>query len=166
MEEGYRALAATYDAKEGEDNHAFFETCYLIGCCLSALGQYEKAYFYLEMVMPLHRLSYTEAYVNCLVNAGDLRAIGVIDGMLDEIQKGDGDDDDEQPAPHMLDFVAFLRRRKAYALVSRQRYDEAEQLLKPMLDEPGSCDYAIGELAYIQRKKKEHSDYVLHSKDI
>ena len=32
-------------------------------------------------------------------------------------------------------------------------YDDAEKLLKQMLDEPDSSDFALQELAYIQKNK-------------
>ena len=35
------------------------------------------------------------------------------------------------------------------------RLDEAEEIFKAMLDEPGNSDYALEELAYIQRLKEE-----------
>ena len=51
-------------------------------------------------------------------------------------------------------FENFVRRRKAYLLVSLGRYDEAEHLLKLLLDDPDNSDFALNELAYIQQKKK------------
>ena len=50
-------------------------------------------------------------------------------------------------------FINFLRRRKAYILVEQKDYDNAEKLLKQMLDEPDSSDFALQELAYIQKNK-------------
>lgn len=38
-------------------------------------------------------------------------------------------------------------------LVAMQRYDEAERLLKQMLDNPQNSDFALKELAYIQKNK-------------
>jgi hypothetical protein len=37
--------------------------------------------------------------------------------------------------------------------IDLQRYDEAEALLKRMLDDPDNTDFAIGELAYLQKLK-------------
>jgi hypothetical protein len=53
----------------------------------------------------------------------------------------------------MVAFVGFLKRRKAYLLVSLERYDEAESLLKQLLNDPENSGFALRELAYIQKKK-------------
>jgi Tfp pilus assembly protein FimV len=50
-------------------------------------------------------------------------------------------------------FINFLKRRKAYVYIDLQHYDEAESLLKKMLDDPDNTDFAIGELAYLQKLK-------------
>ena len=66
------------------------------------------------------------------------------------------DDDDEQyePSNTQLDsFISFVRRRKAYLLVSLGRYDEAKTILTAMLKEPENSDFALNELAYIQKNK-------------
>ena len=53
-----------------------------------------------------------------------------------------------------MHFAAFVKRRKAYLLVSLGKYDEAEALLKKLLDDPENSDFALTELAYIQNNKK------------
>ena len=54
-------------------------------------------------------------------------------------------------------FLAFLNRRKAYLLVEKGRLEEAKGLLKRMLEDPASADFAISELAYIQKLEKDKS---------
>ena len=74
-----------------------------------------------------------------------------------QAQETDDDDapDEERPDMAQLNaFAGFIRRRKAYLLVSLGRYDEAERLLKTLLDDPDNSDFALSELAYIQQKKK------------
>lgn len=38
-------------------------------------------------------------------------------------------------------------------LVREKKYDEAEQLLKQLLDDPENSSFALNELAYIQKMK-------------
>ena len=38
-------------------------------------------------------------------------------------------------------------------LFERKCYDDAEKILKEMLDEPDSSDFALQELAFIQKNK-------------
>lgn len=52
-------------------------------------------------------------------------------------------------------FVSFLKRRKAFLLVRQGSYDEAEKLLKQLLDDPENSYFALKELAYIQKKKEK-----------
>ena len=69
----------------------------------------------------------------------------------------EADDDDDAPNKEadatLASFLSFLRRRKSYVLIECKRYDEAEKLLKSMLNDPSSSDYAINELAYLQKIK-------------
>lgn len=78
---------------------------------------------------------------------------------LREMGNGAMDENDEEKpktslSDDQLDQISnFLLRRKAYMLVAMQRYDEAERLLKQMLDNPQNSDFALKELAYIQKNK-------------
>lgn len=72
------------------------------------------------------------------------------------------DEDDEQEQEESQEelqpeksFINFLNRRKAYILVEMKDYANAERLLKKMLDEPDSSDFALQELAYIQKNKSK-----------
>ena len=51
----------------------------------------------------------------------------------------------------------FLSQRKAYLLVSTGNYEEAERLLKMMLDSADNSDFALKELAYIQKNKSQQA---------
>ena len=96
------------------------------------------------------------------MNQKDHRALATIDMLLRflrEISNNATDENDEEKtktnlADDQLDHISnFLLRRKAYMLVAMQRYDEAERLLKQMLDNPQNSDFALKELAYIQKNK-------------
>ena len=52
---------------------------------------------------------------------------------------------------HIFQFLAFLKRRKVYVLVEKKRFEEARKNLMEMLDDPECADFAINELAYIQK---------------
>ena len=141
---------------------------YLIGCCYMCLHQYEKACFYLQVTLPASSISYSEAYINCLVNNHDFRAMDSINVLLENLNMiihsleiGNGNEDEEEEMDpkvarekeRLEHFNAFIKRRKAYLLVSLGKYDEAETLLKKLLDDPENSDFALTELAYIQNKK-------------
>lgn len=152
LEPAYVAMSQQFDTLKEDMREAFFEVSYLIGFCYCELKQYQRACYYLEMTLPQRRITYTEEYVNCLVNGKDFRASIVIDGLLQEMERtkaisGRTHNDME------VSFINFLYRRKASVYIDKQRYDEAEKLLRKMLDDPENSDFAINELAYIQKIK-------------
>lgn len=131
----------------------YYETCYYLGFCYNELGQYERAHYYLEQLLPLQRVNYTEEYVNCLVNGHDFRALNFITQLLHD-QEAILDDDEETAAQEGIDsFLSFLRRRKATVLIYNGMINEAEELLKKLLDDPESSDFALNELARLQKSK-------------
>lgn len=138
------------------DRNKFGEVAYLIGFCYNELRLYRQAYYYLELTLPFHRVNYTEEYINCLVNGGDFRAASIIDELIVEIENVHSADGSSQWQLNVRPFLNFLKRRKAYVCISQQRYDEAEKLLKKMLDDPDNSDFALNELAYIQKMKGEN----------
>ena len=83
---------------------------------------------------------------------GDFRALAYINNIISELENayGKGDDGDA-PEPHMQAFISFLHRRKAYIYVEQGKFDDAEALLKSLLNDPYSSDFALKELAYLQR---------------
>ena len=97
-----------------------------------------------------------QTFINCLVNGHDFRAMTFIDSFLHELSpvvNEDGLENSMADMHEIISFVGFLKRRKAYLLVRSERYDEAENLLKQLLDDPANTDFALKELAYIQKKK-------------
>jgi hypothetical protein len=89
-----------------------------------------------------------------MVNSGDFRSMGTIDQLVASINDSLDLEEGEKPAEHIQAFLAFLNRRKAFILVDKGRLEEAKALLNKMLEDPLSADYAINELAYIQKLEK------------
>jgi len=52
---------------------------------------------------------------------------------------------------HLTELLNFLRRREVYIEIDRGYLDEAETICKEMLNEPENSDYALSELAYLQK---------------
>lgn len=163
LENAFRSMTKLYDMHDRHAVELLDQIAYFIGCCYMNLHQYDRACYYLQITLPTSHQTYSEAYINCLVNGGDYRAMDVLNGLLGSLQmmmermgNDDGDDDDQQPMPEkaqLQSFINFVKRRKAYLLVNLGRYDEAERMLKKLLDDPDNSDFALNELAYIQKKK-------------
>lgn len=156
LENLYLHLQAGYEHMSIAQKQVMADVCYLVGSCYAHLGEYRRALFYLQIVQPMRRHHYIEAFVNCLVSSHDFRAMDYIDSYLRELQPVVGEereDDTEGELHEAVAFVNFLRRRKVSVLVDRRHYDEAERLLKQLLDDPANSDFALRELAYIQQQK-------------
>jgi len=91
--------------------------------------------------------------VNVLANAGDIRVFYYIESYLKMIHDNFGNN--ENYPENIAAFASFLKRRRAYSYVEFGKLDDAEREFKDLLDDPFSKDYAINELAYIQRLKKK-----------
>ena len=152
LEMAFHELNARFDRLKSGERDAFFEVCYLIGFIYVELKQYDRAMTYLDMVSNLRRITYTEEMINCMVNAGDFRSLNYIESLITNLESGiDPNDDEAVPEPHIQKFLSFLKRRKVYVLVEKREFDKAKAMLNTMLDEPENADYAINELAFIQR---------------
>ncbi|MDD7530612.1 MAG: hypothetical protein PUK16_06650 [Prevotellaceae bacterium] len=151
LDAAFRQLHPRYHKLKAAQKEQFMNVCYYIGFCYMQLEDYTRAYYYLDILSGSNRILFAQELVNCLVNAGDLRALNYINGLIEQIDlRHDDDDDDDEPDDRYTDFYHFLERRKAYVLIELSRFDEAKELLQRMLDEPANSDFAIRELAYLQ----------------
>ncbi len=153
LENAFEAMTDWYDRMDDSQLQAFYDLIFDIGFCYSELKVYDKALFYLDMLLGLHRITYTMEYVNCLVNSGDYRAQQAIDQLIAGV-KMNLEDEEHPQEEHIAAFLAFLQRRKVYVLIEKQAYNKAQRMLKKMLNEPENADFALNELAYLQKKMK------------
>lgn len=158
LENAFRDYRSNFTFLNSEAHEDFFEVCYMIGFCYNELGEPERAHYYLSLTVGLNRISYAEEYINCLCNMDDFRALPYIDSIIGELEQPDKEDDEEEETdlldPNTQAFLSFVRRRKAYILIDTGRYKEAETLLKTLLDDPNSNEFAKKELEYLQKLLK------------
>lgn len=161
LTDAYHELEAKMIGNDHACRESIFEIAYLIACCYMSLGQYEMAGFYIQTTTPFVIGKFTKVYINSLVNNKDFRALDAVNTLLSELCRMrensfvDDEDDDQYDADdsQLESFISFAKRRKAYLLVNLGRYDEAETILTKMLNEPENSDFALSELAYIQKNK-------------
>lgn len=167
LEDAYRHIIRMPVKALQAAHSVYFEVCYLVGFCYSQLHQYERASYYLEFTLPLHRVNYTEAYVNNLVASGDIRSLNIIDSLLSQVIPSSDDEDDgedgedshshdRQPMQELMPFANFLRRSKTEVLIAQHRYKEAEALLQQLLTDPENTDFVLKELAHIKKLKEKN----------
>ena len=155
LENAYRLLNSKIDKKSLEERNLFLEVCYMLGFCYNELQQYDRAYYYLTFVTGVNRTLYAEEYVNCMIYLGDYRSLMTIDGILEDLHNSIVEDEEGEVEQSVHPFLQFLYRRKAYVLVELHRFEEAEEMLRQMIDDPESGDFALDELAYIQQLREK-----------
>ena len=155
LENAYRLLNSNIDKKSLDERNLFLEVCYMLGFCYNELQQYDRAYYYLTFVTGVNRTLYAEEYVNCMIYLGDYRSLMTIDGILEDLHNSIVEDEEGEVEQSVHSFLQFLYRRKAYVLVELHRFDEAEEMLRQMIDDPESGDFALDELAYIQQLREK-----------
>lgn len=155
LENAYRLLNSNIDKESLEERNLFLEVCYMLGFCYNELQQYDRAYYYLTFVTGVNRTLYAEEYVNCMIYLGDYRSLMTIDGILEDLHNSIVEDEEGEVEQSVHPFLQFLYRRKAYVLVELHRFDEAEEMLRQMIDDPESGDFALDELAYIQQLREK-----------
>lgn len=156
LEDAFNDLAPYFDYMGKTVLEKFHDLCYYIGFCYTELKQYQKAFYYLDIISGLRRITYTTELVNCMVNSGDVRTIPFINSLITQMQLvQDMDDEEEDESQDHIDkFINFLKRRKAYVLVERRQYAEAKTLLNELLDDLESHDFAIYELSFIEKNEQ------------
>lgn len=137
---------------EGTD--VFYHCCYLIGFCYDEMKLYQKAYYYLSLVWPLDNITYNYEYINCLVHSKDPRSLQEID---DELERLDNLKEEEF-TEGISHYYCFLLRRRAYILTDMHRLDEAEELLKELLETDDRTEYIQDELDYIKRLREKQQE--------
>ena len=145
----YERYAPRFDQLSGGEQRSYYELSYLIGSCYYHTGQLTQAHYYLLHTLPLNNLVYAEQFVNCLVGLRDHDALRYIDDGMESVTH----DGPLAEQPHNQQaFYYFLQRRKAELLLALGRRDEATQLLRQMLDNTPNSDYAIDQLARLQKE--------------
>ncbi|MDO5571627.1 MAG: tetratricopeptide repeat protein [Bacteroidales bacterium] len=138
------------------------ECSFLIGFSYNDLKLYDKAYHYLELAgrSNFHTYKYKKEFINCLVNSKNLLSIIYLDDYLQDlknIHEKERTEDD-------YNFFYFLLRRKAYILIEMEQYEDAEYILRRLLEKEPDNEIVLKELAFIQNKRKKDEEFINKSK--
>lgn len=152
-----RMRPTMFDDNDKKLSEMFARICFHIGFCYNELSNFKMAFFYLDLLKHSSIIQHVEEYVNTLANSADLRTFQVVNEIISNINKNIEKEDDEIPQD-VLEFRDFVYRRKGYTFIEYGLLDEAEKLFKELLESPISHDYAVNELAYIQRLRRDSND--------
>ncbi len=135
----------------------FSDLSYRTGLCLNRLGLHRTAFFYLNACNGTENPDHVMEQINCLIGAKDYRAAELLEEVLKPLEKRMkqcADDGDDIP-PAFTRLHNFLRRRRVYLHIEYGQIGQAERECHAMLDEPENADFALGELARIQKLREE-----------
>lgn len=158
LENAYNELHPHFHDLDKKQRHEFFELSYFIGICYMRLHRPKLAYYYLDGLFNLNNIRYTQAYITAIVRSHDHRAIGIVNGVLNNVQRlYDGPEESTGISrEQLLDFLLFLRRSKAQVLLDNRRLDEAEQVLRQLLpDDKRHEAHLLEQLATVARLRAE-----------
>ena len=145
----FNLLSDDYLTLDDEKTMTFYRSAYRLGFCFEELQKHEHALFYLQIASYSWIDTHVQEYINALSNVKDPRALEVIrDAKRAQFNA------DPESSEYKFHF-AFLNRREAFVLIDQEKYDEAETLLKEMLQDPSCKEFAQGELNYIAQIKKQ-----------
>jgi|GEM_PF-4846542 len=159
LEVVYEALKENYFSLNDYWKQEFLNVCFYLGFCCNHFKMYERAVYYLELVSPVHNIGYSIEYVNALVNSRDVRAMGTLNSMINDVQRdiAEATANGSETSERLLDFYHFLRRRKGYTMIDLGDLDGAEAHFRQLSTEPANHDYAERELNYIRKLREKGS---------
>ena len=139
------------------DVYAFCEVTFYIGFIYMELSMPEKAHYYLYSIRNAGNYSYNAEYINCLNALKEPYAVSYIkeelDKLIDEMSKSD------EISPAQEHYRQVLMRRYVYSLIEIKNYDTAIEVLRYMIKNEDSVEFAKSELKYVlELKKKERKN--------
>lgn len=147
--------------RNGENSHAkwqkFYDTCLMLGTCYLNIGQYYKAFYYLQNLEGSNNPQYVRATIACFMSAKDYRAQQVIENCQTQIEESIKElTQTEQEVPqYLLDLYHFIKCNSVTFNIENAHYDEAEKYCKEMLKNSDEQNFALDSLAKIQSLRNE-----------
>lgn len=127
-------------------HEAFVETCYNIGYCYNEMEQFDRAAYYLGMVLDRSDdVHYAVELINAQAYSCGPRAMWTVARYIKECEEGKWDD-----VPEFGAFCQFLYRQMACLYIKHEIWDNARVLLEQMKDVPGDREFALGQLEYLR----------------
>ena len=156
----YRVMNGQISLLSETQLSVFHEVMYILGFCYCEMQNYPQAYFFLDALFHLNQLNYTMEYVNCLVNSHDFRARNLVGELLKKVNDMEEEciANEEELEEGLKAFQNFLRRRQVYVMIDNREYSEAKKLLSKLILDPDNSDFALNELAYIQKITEDNAD--------
>lgn len=147
--------------RNGEKSHAkwqkFYNTCLMLGTCYLNIGQYYKAFYYLQNLEGCNDHQAVRTIIACFMGAKDYRAQQAIENCQTQIEERIKEltQTEQEVPPYLLDLYHFIKRNSVTFNIENAHYDEAEKSCKEMLKNSDEKDFALDSLAKIQSLRNE-----------
>ena len=164
LENVFNSYRENFFEMTADHKRVFMDAAYKLGFCYNELGQYKQAFYYLDLMASDGNIRHTMELINTMANSKDLRLFSYTEGVMEEVKRNFGEDDELPDS--IKDFINFLRRRRGYAYIDFNQLDKAEKIFTQMLDEEDNADYAINELAYIKRLRQQRGEDTASSTEL
>ena len=153
FENMFNSYRAYFFEMSAEHKRVFMEVAYKLGFCYNELGQHKQAFYYLDLMATDGNIRHTMELVNTMAGSKDLRLFNYTEGVMEEVKRNFNDT--EELPENIRDLINFLRRRRGNAFIDFNQLDKAEVIFNAMLNEEENADYAIQQLATIQKLRTE-----------
>lgn len=165
LENAYYALRDVYANLTREQRNQFYDLSFYIGQCYLQLHMPRRAYYYLDGLFNRNNLGYTQGYINALVASHDYRAMDIVENVLSNLQRVyDEQEADEDHKRQLYVFLLFLRRSKARLLIRANRLNEAEKMLRELMEDDSDHEvYLLKQLAVIAERRMKNAVHDPHS---
>jgi len=141
---------------DSELRDLYNEMNFYIGFIYMDLKMYETAYHYLHIAQRGSSIPAIEEFINCLCNVRDWDALAYIRDIYERALnslKEAGDEADDA----LIYIYRFTKRRLVYRLIVNDDLEEAELMLKEMIDNGEDAGFAKMELEYIKKLRGEEN---------
>lgn len=137
----------------------FLTTTFKIGICYARMGSLTRALYYFDILFQANNIEWTTAYIDCLTALGDIRTRHIVESIIDrisEVAKNNGGLINQPD--YIVRFMGDLHQRLAALYIDEDMLDEAETVLRPMLDDELHKDFAMKQMARISRMRKKNEN--------
>lgn len=150
-------LIPLYDTVNDDAKQTVLETIFYTGISYARLGRMRDAFYYLDILYQANNIEWTTAYIDCLTTMDDIRTRHIIEAIIDRIEKSRAES--REPMPDYIEqFLNYLNLRLATAYINREMLDEAETLLRPLLDIDKFKSRAMKEMSRITQLRKKNDN--------
>lgn len=131
------------------------DVCLYIGAIYMQLNMTDRAYYYLHVAQRGQKLAAIEEFMNCLWAIQDWDALVYYRDIREKALNAMQGQDNEEPNDALQRIFFIVNRHMIHALINNGDINEAESLLKSMIESDYDTEYATNELNRIKELRNQ-----------